>query len=322
MLTAISSATPLVALVGGSGFVGTAVAEAFATAGWRVVSVSRNPENARHLKPLGDLGQVGARGADVRIPASLPPALRGADAVINLAGTATESSGQSFTDLHVAGARAVAEAANMVGARAFIHVSALGADADSKQPYAQSKGEGEAEVRVAFPEATILRPAVAHGAHDRFTNHIATILSASPSPIIPLAAPDTRLQPVHVHDIAEAMLRITRRQSSGSPDHIYELAGPDILTLREIIDFIADSVGADHPRIEPPAFLARLLARFGFLSGAPVPLDRLNLLQKDNIASDTCPGLTDLGITPAQLFTAAPVWLQHYRSGGRFAISA
>lgn len=312
------SALPgLVALVGGSGFIGTAVAEAFAASGWRVVAVCRNPDNARHLKPLGDLGQVGARRADVRDPASLRTALAGADAVVNLVGILDEKGGQRFADVQARGAGNVAAAAAAVGARAFVQLSAIGADPENPAAYARTKAEGEAAVRAAFPAAAIVRPSLVFGAGDGFTNRFAGLIAASPA--VPVIAPETRFQPVFVNDVAAAVLAITLRQLAGEAGAIYELGGPDVLSMRQILGFIADSIGQEKPLLDTPDLGARLLSSLGFLPGAPLTHDQYLMLKSDNVASAGLPGLAELGISPTALMAAAPQWLARYRVGGRFA---
>ena len=317
MPIALSSSSRLVALIGGSGFIGTAVAEAFADAGWRVVAVCRNPDNARHLKPLGDLGQIGARRGDVRDAASLRPALAGADAVVNLVGILDEKGGQRFADVQARGARNAAVAAAAVGARAFVQLSAIGADPKSPVAYARTKAEGEAAVRAAFPTAAIVRPSLVFGAGDSFTNRFASLIAASP--VVPVIAPETRFQPVFVNDVAAAILAIIERQLGGEPGGLWELGGPDVLNMRQILTFIAEETGQDKRLLDTPDLGARLLSSLSFLSGAPLTQDQYLMLKDDNLASAALPGLGELGIAPTSLAAVAPQWLSRYRVGGRFA---
>ncbi len=308
---------PLVALVGGSGFVGTALAEAFATAGWRVLAVCRNPDNARHLKPLGDLGQIGARRGDVRDLASLYAALQGADAVVNLVGILDEKGGQRFADVQALGAGNAAAAAKAIAARAFVQMSAIGARADSPAAYARTKAEGEAAALAAFPGASIVRPSLVFGAGDSFTNRFASLIATAPA--VPVIAPETRFQPVFVNDVAAAVLAIVERQLRGEPGAIYELGGPDVLTMRQILAFIAAASGQEKRLLDTPDIGARLLSSFGFLPGAPLTQDQYLMLKSDNVAGNGLPGLAELGITPTALAAVAPQWLARYRVGGRFA---
>ena len=307
----------LVALVGGSGFLGTATAEAFADAGWRVVAVCRKPVNARHLKPLGDLGQIAARFGDVRRPETLAPALRGVDAVVNLVGILDQKGGQGFFEIHRRGAGAVATAAGSAGAGAFVQISAIGADARAKSAYARSKAAGEAAVRQAFPTAALLRPSIVFGAGDQFTNRFASLVAATP--VIPVIAPETRVQPVFVKDVAAAIVAATERQLAGQADAVHELAGPEVLTLRQVVEFVADATGYARPLFDTPDLGARLLARLSFLPGAPLTREQWLMLQQDNLPSGQFPGLADFGIEPTSLASTAPSWLSRYRAGGRFA---
>lgn len=306
-----------VALVGGSGFLGTAAAEAFAAAGWRIVAVCREPVNARHLKPLGDLGQIGARYGDVRRPETLPLAFRGADAVVNLAGVLDEKGGQGLFQINRRGAGAVAAAAAEVQARAFVQVSAIGADPKAESAYARSKAAGEAAVRQHIPNASILRPSAVFGAGDQFTNRFASLIATAP--VLPVIAADTRLQPVFVKDVAAAILAATERQLAGQSGTLHELAGPDVLTIRQIFDFIADSTGYARPLFDAPDVGARMLAKLSFLPGAPLTREQWLMLKQDNLPSGQYPGLQDFGIQAMSLASAAPAWLARYRAGGRFA---
>ena len=313
----------LVALVGGSGFLGTAAAELFAAAGWRVVAVCRKPANARHLKPLGDLGQIAARFGDVRRPETLAAALQGADAVVNLVGVLDQKGGQGFFEINRRGAGAVAAAAAAAGAGALVQLSAIGADPRAESAYARSKAGGEAAVQKAFPAAAILRPSAIFGAGDQFTNRFAALVAAAP--VVPVIAPETRMQPVFVKDVAAAIVAATERQLAGAATEegagagtLHELAGPEILTIRQIVEFVADATGNARPLFDTPALGARLLARLSFLPGAPLTREQWLLLREDNLPSGQHPGLADFGIEPMSIASAAPLWLGRYRAGGRF----
>jgi NADH dehydrogenase len=312
------SASRLVTLIGGSGFVGAALTEAFARAGWRVLIVARNPARAERLKPLGDLGQIAAVRGDIRVPASLEAPLAGADLAVNLVGILDEKGGQRFAEVQARGAGSAAAAARAAGVAGFIHVSAIGADPASPSAYGRTKGEGEALVRAAFPDAAIVRPSLIFGANDGFTNRFASLIALAP--MVPVIAPGTRFQPVHVRDVAAAILAIAGRLMAGRPNGIWELGGPEVLTMRQIMAFIAEAIGkGDAPLVDVPDSGARLLASFGFLPGAPLTQDQYLMLQRDNVVSEGAAGFADLGITPVALEATAPDWLARYRRGGRFA---
>ena len=166
----------LIVMFGGSGFLGRYIAQELLSSGVRVRFAERDPRRALFLKPLGEIGQTQFVAADVTRKDSVTRAVQGADAVINLVGVLDGP----FQKIHVDGARNVAEAAASAGATAFVHVSALGADAKSESNYGRTKGEGEAAVRAAFPAATILRPSIIFGPEDQFTNRFAGLIRALP----------------------------------------------------------------------------------------------------------------------------------------------
>lgn len=321
------SAARLVTIIGGSGFIGTALTEVFARAGWRVRIVCRNPGRAQRLKPLGDVGQIDILRGDVRIPATLLPALAGADAAINLVGILDEKSGQRFAEVQARGAGAAAAAAVRQGVQAFVHMSAIGADPQSPSAYGRTKGEGEAAVLAACPpegacRAAIVRPSLVFGAEDGFTNRFAGLIAAAP--VIPVVSPETRFQPLYVGDLAAATLAIAGRLLDGTDPggSVWELGGPEVLSMRQIMAFIAGAIGAEKSLVDTPDIAARVMAGFGFLPGAPLTKDQYLMLKRDNIVSHGARRITELGIEPTPLAAVAPDWLQRFRSGGRFAGTA
>lgn len=302
----------LATLVGGSGFLGTSVVEQLARAGWRVRILCRNPNAAQRLKTMGDVGQIAVVRGDVRVPATLAAAMAGADAAIYLVGILDEKGGQKFADIQARGAGAAAAAAKAAGVGAFLLVSAIGADAQSPSAYGRTKAEGEALVRAAFPEATIVRPSLIFGAEDGFTNRFAKLIGLAP--VIPVVAGDTRFQPVFVGDAARAIVAALDR-----PGETFELGGPQVMTMREIMAYIANETGQDKTMVTVPDSGARLMAGFGFLPGAPMTMDQYHMLQKDNVVSPGAAGLDALGIAGVPLAAVAGEWLSRYRRGGRFA---
>ncbi len=313
----IASAPRLAALIGGAGFVGTALTEALVRSGWRIRIVGRNPGNARHLMPLGNLGQIAATRADLRVPASLEPALAGADVVVNLVGILDEKGGQSFAQVQAKGAALAAQTAARLGIASFVQVSAIGADPASPSAYGRTKAEGEAAVRAAVPGAVVVRPSLIFGPDDGFTNRFAGLISAAP--IVPVIAPETRFQPVYIKDVAAALHAVIEGAPAGQAGSTFELGGPQVFSMREIMAFIAAEIGCGgKPFIDTPDVGARLLAAFGSLPGAPLTRDQYLMLRKDNIVSPGTPGLAELSITATPMEAVAATWLSRYRSGGRF----
>ena len=302
---------PLVTIFGGGGFIGRYVCEALLKAGARIRVAERHPRRAWFLQPLGSVGQVSLIAADLQQPETLARAVEGADAVINLVGIFKGN----LELVHVHGAGKLAAAAMAAGARTFVHVSAIGADAESASEYGQTKGRGEQAVRAAFPSATIIRPSVVFGPEDDFTNRFASLARF---PILPVIAPQTRFQPVFVRDLGKA-IAAAALDPRGHGGATYELAGPEVLTMRQLNEEIAELAGQSPELVETPDFVANILASFGFLPGAPLTRDQWIMLQKDNVASGKAPGFKQFGIAPASLASVAPEWLGRYRKGGRFA---
>jgi NADH dehydrogenase len=300
----------LVTLFGGGGFLGRYVAQALLKRGMRVRIVERDPKNAFFVKPQGGLGQTQFIAADVTKPATVTRAVAGADAVVNLVGILTGP----FQAVHVEGARNVAQAAAEAGAKALVHVSAIGADPSAPSAYARSKGEGEAAVRGAFPAATIMRPSIVFGPEDDFINRFAGMMAA---PVVPVMAPATRFQPVYVADVARA-IAAAAQDPAHHGGQTYELAGPEVLSMAELNRQVAQMIGRAPHFIELPDGLSSLIASFGFLPGAPLTKDQWQMLKRDNVASEGTPGLEALGIHPTPLNAVARGWLVRFRKHGRF----
>ncbi len=297
----------LVTVFGGGGFLGRYVAQALLEQGVRIRVACRNPANANYIKPLGNLGQVQLIAADIRKPASVARAVKDADAVVNLVG--------SFADLDAVqnvGADNVAKAASAAGVQALVHVSAIGADAQSKAEYGRSKAAGEASVRAAFPSATILRPSIVFGREDQFINRFAGLIRMLP--VVPVIGANTKFQPVFVGDVADAVAAALARPNGET----LELGGPEIFSMLQLNQWIAHAIGRDPLFIEVPDVAAKLLAKgTGWLPGAPITEDQLKMLGSDNVITGT-DGLATYGIVPTSLDAVAEGWLDMYRKHGRF----
>src|SRR5437868_15192893 len=309
-----------VTVFGGSGFLGRNVVRALAKREYRIRVAVRRPELAGHLQPLGRVGQIHAVQANLRYPASVEAAMRDAEVAINLVGILAEGGAQSFDAVQGKGAAAIAQATAAVGGR-MVHISAIGADENSASRYARSKAAGERAVLSAVPSATVFRPSVVFGPEDQFTNRFAAL--ARMSPVLPLIGDGvTRMQPVYVGDVATAVADAV--DGKARPGATYELGGPEVLTMREIMETIMRITGRDRTLVSLPFGLARLQALF--LQFAPGPLkltpDQVALLRSDNVVSDAAKaaGLTleGLGITPDSLEAVAPQYLWRFRKTGQF----
>lgn len=302
---------PLVTVFGGGGFIGRYVCEALMKNGARLRAAERYPRKAWFLQPLGAVGQFSAVAADLERPETIARAVEGADAVINLVGIFKGK----LELVHVHGAAALAKASKAAGATAFVHVSAIGADPQSNSEYGRTKGLGEEEVRRTFPRATIIRPSVVFGPEDQFTNRFASMAGL---PVLPVIAPNTKFQPLFVRDLGRAIARAALDPSTHG-GKVYELAGPEVLTMRELNEEVAQMAGRDPELVNVPDFLGSAIAALGFLPGAPLSNDQWLMLQRDNVAGGNLPGLKAFGITPTPLSAVAPEWLGRFRKGGRFA---
>jgi uncharacterized protein YbjT (DUF2867 family) len=315
-----SNQETLVTVFGGSGFLGRNVVRALAKRDFRIRVAVRRPELAGHLQPLGRVGQIHAVQANVRYPASVEAAMRDSHVAINLVGILTADGAQSFDAVQADGAETVAKAAAAAGAR-MVHVSAIGADENSLSAYARSKAAGEKAVLAVVPSATILRPSVVFGPEDQFTNRFAGL--ARMSPMLPLIGGGaTRMQPVYVGDVAAAVAEAV--DGNAKAGATYELGGPEVLTMREIMEIILAITERNRMLLTLPFGLAKLQALF--LQFAPGPLkltpDQVELLRSDNVVSDAAKAasltLEGLGITPDSMEAVAPQYLWRFRAAGQF----
>ncbi|MFA6220603.1 MAG: complex I NDUFA9 subunit family protein [Erythrobacter sp.] len=301
----------LVVLMGGSGFIGQYVAQALLQRGARLRIASRNPERSFKLKPLANLGQIQFARCDATDRKSIERCLHGADAVVNLVG--------SFEgNLHRLMGEApgwMAEAATAQGAQAFVHVSAITGAGDPEDPvaYAVAKREGERRVLAAFPRATVLRPSVLFGKDDSFITMFAGLIATLP--VVPVFGPEAKLQPVYVDDVAEAVANALEDPGAHG-GKTYELAGPEVLTMRDLNRRIAAAQGRRRTLLAVPDPLAAL---FAALPGTPMSSDQWRLLEAGNVASGRLPGLDRLGIIARPLGLFLDKWMVRYRKHGRFA---
>lgn len=297
-------------LLGGAGFVGRHVCEQLVREGYGVTVPTRRAAHARAVQHLPGLTVL---EADVHDETALRGLLAGHDAVVNLIAI-LHGREADFQRTHVELPAKLARACLAAGVPRLVHISALGADAatadSAPSRYLRSKGRGEAVLQAAAAQGlqlTVLRPSVIFGADDRFLNLFARLQRVFP--IMPLASADARFQPVWVEDVAAAVLRCLQDRSSIG--QTYELCGPAVLTLREIVQLAGRTAGVPRPVLPLPAALGRLQALCMELApGEPLmSRDNLDSMKTDNVATGRLPGLQALGITPTGAATVAPAYL-------------
>jgi uncharacterized protein YbjT (DUF2867 family) len=300
----------LVTVFGGGGFVGRYVCENLLKSGVRIRIAQRDPRQAYTIQPLAQVGQFGFVQADITKADSVRHALKGATATINLGGVF----GKAMQAVHVDGARTVAEIAAELGLDAVVQVSAIAADPSSESNYGRTKGEGEAAVREAFPDATIIRPSLVFGPDDDLTNRFA---SMARMPFLPVIAANSKFQPVYVRDVANAiaMAALDPKMHGGK---IYEIGGPQAMSMVELHQAIIALTGQTPSILPLPDLFGDALSRLGFLPGAPLTRDQWLMLQRGSVPSGDQPGLEAFGIKPTPLAAVGGEWLGRFH-GNRFA---
>ncbi|MGH7003086.1 MAG: complex I NDUFA9 subunit family protein [Alphaproteobacteria bacterium] len=310
----------LVTVFGGSGFVGRYVVRALAKRGYRVRVAVRRPDLAFHLQPLGGVGQIQAVQANLRFRWSVDRAIAGSDHVINLVGILHEGGSQRFNTVHDFGARAVAEAARAAGVP-LTHMSALGADPQSRSLSASSKGRAEEAVRKIMPEAIIVRPSVVFGPEDGFFNKFAGM--ARLSPFLPLIGGGaTKFQPVYVGDVAEVFARAA--DGVLQPGTVYELGGGEVLTFRQCMEEMLRIIGRRRLFLPIPFWVASIQGSIlGLLPKPIITSDQVIQLRQDNIVSDAAKEenrtLEGIGIRPQTIETILPSYLWRFRLHGQYS---
>lgn len=314
--------TKLVTIYGGAGFVGRYIARRMAKEGWRVRVAVRRPNESLHVKPYGAVGQVEPVFCNIRDDESVRAAMMGADAVVNCVGVLTERGKNSFSAVQSDGAARIARIAEAQGIARLVHLSALGADANSASEYSRTKAEGEAKVLEAFPTAMILRPSVIFGQEDQFFNRFGKM--AEKNVVLPLVGGSTKFQPVYVDDVAQAAV-------SGILGHaepgIYELGGPDVDTLKGLMGDMLEAIHHNRLILNLPFWVGNLMASgfsalqfltAGLFHNGILTRDQVKNLKVDNVVSEGAKSFADLGIKPTALQAVLPDYMWVYRPSGQY----
>jgi len=301
-----------VSVFGGSGFLGRRLVRRLAAEGATLRVAVRSPDRVRSVLGADDLDRVTVFRADVRDQASVAAAVAGVDAVVNAVSAYVEKPGVTFESVHEQGAKTLAQEAAAAGVARLVLVSGIGADPGSRSPYIRARGRGEFVVRQAFPSATIVRPSAMFGPGDALFGRLADIVRLLP--VVPLiGGGHTRLQPVYVEDVVEAIVRMLAEH--GTAGQTYELAGPGVHTLRELVSFALRLVGKRRLLVPVPFAVAEIQARlFEFLPSPPLTTSQVDLLRMDNLASGALPGFRDLNIRPKAVEDIVPTYIGRLRT--------
>ena len=306
----------VVAVVGGAGFIGRNVVRELCKKGVRVNVGCRDTESAKFLRSMGDVGQVNLIKVNVANYDQMARLIEGADHVISLVGILHETKGNTFETVQAKGPMLVGKIAREKNVRSLVHVSAIGADVNSKSLYASSKGLGETYIRDEFEKTVILRPSIIFGPDDNFFNRFANL--AAFAPFLPLVGGGTtKFQPVYVQDVASAIM--VALEDSAKVGNDYELGGPSIYSFRELLELLERHTLRKRALVNIPFFLASLQAKFlEILPNPPLTRDQVQLLKTDNIVSQDALTLQDLGISPTSCEAVLPTYLDRFRPGGRY----
>ena len=312
----------LVTVYGGSGFIGRYIVQKLARSGYRVRVATRRPNEAIFLKTYGMVGQVEPILCNIRNESSIRNAMLGADAVVNCVGILESVGKNKFVEVQHKGADFVSRIASELGVKKLVHISAIGADIDSKSKYASSKGLGESSIMKNFPGAVILRPSIVFGFEDKFFNRFASM--ARLSPILPIVGGNTKFQPVYVDDVARAaFLGINNDVQAG----IYELGGPEVASFNELMRRMLKIILRRRLIVNLPFWIASLMGTgfdlgkaisLGIIRG-PITLDQVLNLKNDNVVSREEKTFKDLGIEPKALEIILSEYLWKYRPAGEFS---
>jgi NADH dehydrogenase len=296
-----------VVVFGGGGFLGRRLVHRLTAEGETVRVAVRHPDAARiELRPIG-FDRVTVVPADVRDQASVVAAIAGADAVVNTVSAYVEKGGATFEAVHVQGANTVAQEAVAAGVARLVLVSGIGADPHSGFPYIRARGRGELVVQQTFPGATIVRPGAMFGPGDALFGTLADL--ARLLPVLPLiGGGHTRMMPVFVDDVSEAVSNILT--DPGTVGRTYELAGPGVYTLRELVTMTLHLMGKRRLLVPVPFAVAEIQARlFELLPNPPLTTGQVDLLKADNVVSGALPGLYELKIQPKTVEEVIPTYI-------------
>ena len=306
----------IIALFGGSGFIGKHLIRNLTKMDYRIKIATRNPYLAGYLKPLGNPGQIELFKVNIFNEEDIKQFLMNCDLVINLVGILHETKKQKFKNVHADFPYLLSNLCNEFGIKKLVHISALGVREKHKSIYIQSKHEGEKNIQDTFKSSVILRPSVIFGPEDKFLNTFASLAQFSPAlPLI--GGGKTKFAPIYVGDVARAIVKAL--ELNNSETKIYELGGPKNYSFKELMEILLNEIKKKRFLIPVPFGFAKFQSYF--LQMFPNPLitpDQVELLKCHNIVSGNHLILKDLGITATSIESILPKYIYRFREGGQF----
>ena len=291
----------------GVGFIGKSLIFHLLQKGYIVNAVCRNPYLRGNLKSMANIGQLEIKYGDITKIDSIESYFETSNIIINLVGVLAENSKNKYQQAHVIGPSNIGKLSKKYNIKRLIHVSSIGADINSKINYQRTKGEGELVLKDNFNEVSIIRPSIVFGPEDGFFNVQAKLLKLSP--VVPLfGGGKNKFQPVYVNDLVEGIIQIFENDSHKGK--IFEFGGPDIMTMKEVYQFILKELKIKRLLIPAPIFAASMMAKFIQLLPNPIiTSDLVKALEVDNIISGSFEEIKSLGINPKSPYSIVPTYL-------------
>ena len=291
----------------GAGFIGKSLIFELLQKGYIVKAICRNPYLRGNLRSMANIGQLDIKYGDITKSNSIESYFESSDIIINLVGVLAENSKNKYQQAHVIGPSNIGKLSKKYNIKRLIHISSIGADIKSNINYQKTKGEGELALKDNFNDVSIIRPSIVFGPEDGFFNVQAKLLKLSP--VIPLfGGGKNKFQPVYINDLVNVIIKIFEDDSHKGK--IFEFGGPDIMTMKEVYQFILKELKIKRLLIPAPIFTASVMARFIQLLPNPIiTSDLVKALKIDNIISGTYEEITSLGIEPKSPYSIVPTYL-------------
>ncbi|MDB9818828.1 complex I NDUFA9 subunit family protein [Pelagibacterales bacterium] len=291
----------------GAGFIGKSLIFELLQKGYIVKAICRNPYLRGNLRSMANIGQLDIKYGDITKSNSIESYFESSDIIINLVGVLAENSKNKYQQAHVIGPSNIGKLSKKYNIKRLIHISSIGADIKSNINYQKTKGEGELALKDNFNDVSIIRPSIVFGPEDGFFNVQAKLLKLSP--VIPIfGGGKNKFQPVYINDLVNGIIKIFEDDSHKGK--IFEFGGPDIMTMKEVYQFILKELKIKRLLIPAPIFTASVMAKFIQLFPNPIiTSDLVKALEIDNIISGTYEEITSLGIEPKSPYSIVPTYL-------------